>query len=449
MRTKKVTMKDIATIAGVSQPTVSFVLNGQKNLRISDKTRKLVLDTAVSLGYARLGNYSIDDYDELEKKLGKGGENGKSNAYVFSQNTLVRRRAERAMEALAKEYEAKIAKVNKVYMEKTGSPSPLVDESDSLQKNFDEAIASLSDDRELSFGKSDLNDGHKRVALVINGALVTSDHFVCAIQAAGERARQLGIKLMMISANLAYNKSSAVAEIERIHRDDVVAEINSGLYDGVIIASPMTCDFVDDITVDIPLVYLNCIPKDQSKEVAIVPDDFSGAYDLAEHVVTKYDRPFIFAGDEWMKATSDRVRAFVSCYRHHGITIGNDHIYYSDWSFKLCFQKAVELLKLPAEERPNLFVCASDYLATAIYQAIYYAGLRIPDDIAVTGYDNQLLCTELSPELTSVVLPYEEMGELAIDVMYKFLTKPEEAEANRHTYTVPGSLMVRKSTTKD
>src|SRR5210317_890967 len=51
----RVTMKDIAVHAGVSQSTVSFVLNGQVGMRISDETRRRVMDAASELGYRARG----------------------------------------------------------------------------------------------------------------------------------------------------------------------------------------------------------------------------------------------------------------------------------------------------------------------------------------------------------------------------------------------------------
>jgi len=63
-------------------------------------------------------------------------------------------------------------------------------------------------------------------------------------------------------------------------------------------------------------------------------------------------------------------------------------------------------------------------MAIGVYQALAHHSLRIPEDVAVIGYDNQLLASELTPSLTSVDLPYDEMGRIAVETLLSS-TPPE------------------------
>ena len=72
---------------------------------------------------------------------------------------------------------------------------------------------------------------------------------------------------------------------------------------------------------------------------------------------------------------------------------------------------------------------SSDVLAFATLTAIHQHGLRIPDDIAVVGFDDNPLSRYAYPPLTSVYLPFEEMGRRAGEMLLDLLSTPRRAEA--------------------
>jgi LacI family transcriptional regulator len=59
----------------------------------------------------------------------------------------------------------------------------------------------------------------------------------------------------------------------------------------------------------------------------------------------------------------------------------------------------------------------NDRIAMGAYQALAQAGLSVPDDVSVVSFDNSELATWLRPRLTSVSLPYAEMGAIAVEVL--------------------------------
>ncbi|CNH86931.1 transcription repressor [Yersinia intermedia] len=69
-------------------------------------------------------------------------------------------------------------------------------------------------------------------------------------------------------------------------------------------------------------------------------------------------------------------------------------------------------------------------------------GLHIPDDIAVIGYDNQSISSELTPELSSVDLPYGEMGEMALHTLLKITQRQPLLSLKMK---VEGELIIRQS----
>lgn len=72
---------------------------------------------------------------------------------------------------------------------------------------------------------------------------------------------------------------------------------------------------------------------------------------------------------------------------------------------------------LSAGGRASGLVCMNDRIAMGAYQALAHAGLSVPRDVSVVSFDNSELATWLRPRLTSVSLPYAEMGSIAVDVL--------------------------------
>lgn len=308
MSSNKVTMSLIAQKAGVSQPTVSIVLSGSKNIIISEETRSKVIAAAHELGYKK------KPHKQIEKKL--------------------------------------------------------------------------------------------KIIFIVDGCIYPNEHFILSFNAASQKAQELNIDMLFY--NTMYTEQG---------RLDILKDINNKMYNAAIVASTMTNYDVQLYDLKIPTVFLNCIPKNNYNVVSILPDDYACSYTLIKHFYKKYNKPVILAGDIWMQATLDRLKAIRDLYKEIGISIDEKNIYYTSWSFKKSFNTTLEILQ--KEDRPNFIICASDHIALGAYQAIYYMGLKIPNDIAVVGFDNQYICTEMVPELTTIELPYAHMAELAVVYAHK------------------------------
>ncbi len=82
----------------------------------------------------------------------------------------------------------------------------------------------------------------------------------------------------------------------------------------------------------------------------------------------------------------------------------------------LGYDAASALLDLA--DPPTALFCGNDRMAMGAYDAIKERGLRIPDDIAVVGFDNQeLIAAYLRPGLTTVALPFQEMGARGVQLL--------------------------------
>jgi LacI family transcriptional regulator len=104
---------------------------------------------------------------------------------------------------------------------------------------------------------------------------------------------------------------------------------------------------------------------------------------------------------------------------------------------------------LDLEHRPSAVFCYNDRVAMGVYTAAAERGLRIPDDLAVVGFDNQeVIAAHLRPPLTTVALPHYEMGWWGVNYLLGDLLRPSETTADapvRHVIACP--LIERASIT--
>lgn len=106
-------------------------------------------------------------------------------------------------------------------------------------------------------------------------------------------------------------------------------------------------------------------------------------------------------------------------------------------------QGAESLLGLPARERPDAIFAANDLVALGVLQALTLAGVRVPDDVAILGYDDIDFAASAAIPLSSVRQPRAEMGEVATDLL---LAAIEDPAVQVRDIVLEPELVVRRST---
>ncbi|PZG02521.1 LacI family DNA-binding transcriptional regulator [Micromonospora deserti] len=104
---------------------------------------------------------------------------------------------------------------------------------------------------------------------------------------------------------------------------------------------------------------------------------------------------------------------------------------------------AEELLTLPVRQRPSAVFCANDLIALGVLQELTGRGLRVPDDVAIVGYDDIEFADAAAVPLSSVRQPREQLGRTAAQLL---LEEAEAGESHRHRHVVfQPELVVRRS----
>jgi len=85
------------------------------------------------------------------------------------------------------------------------------------------------------------------------------------------------------------------------------------------------------------------------------------------------------------------------------------------------------------EPYPTLVICGNDVLAVGAIQAAHEAGMRVPDDISIVGFDDIELSTIITPALTTVHVPHRDMGRIAAETLLSLVrdsSDPIQIELN-------------------
>ena len=96
-----------------------------------------------------------------------------------------------------------------------------------------------------------------------------------------------------------------------------------------------------------------------------------------------------------------------------------------DFEFAGGISAMQQLLSL--SERPTAVFAGNDVSAVGVYQALYRAGLRVPQDVSVVGYDDIELARYLTPPLTTIHQPQEELCRQAVDTLLERIQGADDA----------------------
>lgn len=319
-------MTDVAQAAGVSQSTVSMVLNQMSGARLSAATRARVLAVAGTLGYR-----------------------------------LPRPTAAAAASA-------------------TAAPAP-------PQRPL---IGYLVDE------------------------ISTSPHPVISIDGARDAAWEQGCLLqVMVTRGNPEQEAGAIAALQG-------QPALLGIVYSTIFTRAVT---LPDALRKLPTVLLNC--HDEScRAPTVLPGEVAGGHAATERLIAAGHRRIGFVnGEPWMEAAQDRFKGYRRALATADLPFDAALVRDGDWMSGTGFDATLSLL---AQARPPTAIfCANDLMALGALEAIKQLGQRVPEDVALIGYDDQEIARHSHPPLTTLLLPNYEMGRAAVDALLALVNRPE------------------------
>lgn len=181
---------------------------------------------------------------------------------------------------------------------------------------------------------------------------------------------------------------------------------------------------------------------------SVVVDHAQGGYLATRHLLEQGRRKLAYAGGPQERQSSrDRLAGFVRALGEWDLEPEPERIVYNDYSAAGGLLAAEQLLR--TRVLPDAIFAGDDMIAAGVIRACRTVGLRVPDDIAVVGFNDFLqVCEACDPPLTSVRMPLREVGRISVERLLKRLEASVGAPTldwEPTTTVLPCHLVVRQS----
>jgi LacI family transcriptional regulator len=227
--------------------------------------------------------------------------------------------------------------------------------------------------------------------------------------------------------------------------DDICQIITHQKFFGVILTPSISED--DELIgrlrqIECPYVRIAAVSLD-TPENMIETHDYVGAAEAARHIAALgHSRIAHIHGPDSFLSAAERLRGFRVGLAEYGLRIDPQYLLKGGYTFDSGMQCGEQLLALATP--PTAVFAGNDEMAVGVYQAARRAGLRIPEDLSIVGFDDAPIATRIWPTLTTVRLPIVHMGRIAAQLLIsnndRLAMEPPGA-----TSVMP-SLLVRDST---
>lgn len=221
--------------------------------------------------------------------------------------------------------------------------------------------------------------------------------------------------------------------------DKTTSYLRSGAVDGAIVVSHHTSDtFIDRIAAVVPVVYGGRPVRERERDYYVDVDNTRGALTATEFLIDRgHTRIGTITGPLDMPAGVDRLEGFREALAARGLTPAA----VEDGNFTAAGGADAMRRILAAGDAPDALFIASDLMARGAMNVLAGAGLRVPDDVAIIGFDDSPVATSVTPPLTTMRQPSFEQGEQMAGILLDILAD----RSPRHVTVLDTELVVRES----
>jgi LacI family transcriptional regulator len=191
------------------------------------------------------------------------------------------------------------------------------------------------------------------------------------------------------------------------------SQVSAKSFDGLLVIEPEgTLDYIVDLhQKGLPVVLIDDRGH-RPQFPSVAPNNREGGELAARHLIGLGRRqPLVVTGPIELGCTQERLAGFEAVCGHAGITLGPEFVVNGDFTFDGGREEVRRLLA--AGTRFDSLFAHNDLSAAGALQAIHEAGLSVPKDVAIVGFDDVPLASYTEPALTTVHQPLREMGETA------------------------------------
>jgi DNA-binding LacI/PurR family transcriptional regulator len=261
---------------------------------------------------------------------------------------------------------------------------------------------------------------------------ITNPFFPELIQGFEDIAVEHGYEILISSTNYDPRRMSLCIRRMLERRAEGVAVMTFG------VEKPLLEQFAER---NIPLVFVDEGP-DRSGISLLRVDYHHGIRQGVQHLAALGHRDIAFiSGRKGLHSAQSRLAAFSRSLEECGIDADPEWIVEGDHTMEGGIEAMARLLKV--RQRPTAVMCSNDMTAIGVLHTLYRAGLRVPDDLSVIGFDDIHIAQVTIPPLTTIQMSCFDLARAAVTALRAHV---EEGGEPKRNYQIPTHLVVREST---
>ena len=222
-------------------------------------------------------------------------------------------------------------------------------------------------------------------------------------------------------------------------REKFKSILTTGLLDGLVITADRKDDYYISVLneYEMPFVLIGRL-KNMDNVTSIDTDNFGGGYMATKHLIDLGYRRIGTVSSKQNFSGEARYDGYRRALEKHNIPFNERLVAFGDYSLDSGYNGTQQIIP----EKPEAVFAASDTMALGAIRALREAGLYVPNDVAVVGYDDLPPAIQSDPQLTTIQQPIEETGRLAVETLIELIDN--RSLPPRHVI-LPNQLIVRAS----
>ncbi|MEM9327433.1 MAG: LacI family DNA-binding transcriptional regulator [Bacteroidota bacterium] len=264
--------------------------------------------------------------------------------------------------------------------------------------------------------------------------------FSAAINGIMEVADESGYSVILVQTNESFEKE--------LKETSVLLE---SPLEGLLVSSTFETSNYDHIQrfqdYGIPVVQFDRITDDLESSRILV-DDYEGAFTATQHLIEQGCRRIALVRGQLIPLIQQRVQGFLDALKDQGVPFREDLVFEnttSDIEEGIVLAREITSLK----ERPDAIFAFADVTALGLIMGLKKEGVKIPEDIAVVGFNDSTMSTLVEPSLTAIAQPAFQMGRKAAETLLHEIEVLKNDDEPIHSQTIlKTELIVRASSLK-
>lgn len=227
-----------------------------------------------------------------------------------------------------------------------------------------------------------------------------------------------------------------------------VSTLFNSRVDGLLVSLAFDTRNIDHFNIflnkNIPVVFFDRVSECNGC-MSVVIDNFKAGYEVTSHLIEQGCRKIVHLGGNLLRNVyTERFRGYKQALKDNKIIFDENLLVISDLSVEAGTETAKKILSM--KTRPDGIFTSNDTSAVALIIELLKNGIKIPDDIAIAGFNNEPISLVIQPNLTTVDYPAREIGEIAAISLINKLTHTHSH--NLSTIVLKHKLVIRQSSLK-